>query len=170
MRTLIYVLITFAFSACTTVSEPPQILQITFISLEKGTVQNEIMDGNFSESFDEPGYILHFESNQEIWREGSNRNGFFGLDYFHCNSSNRYESGHSYSARDYVKINSSPHSKVIERRSNGSILYETQMFKTYDTPSSQPICAQVFVHDGNIKRKVWQPAIISNKMELKFPI
>lgn len=170
MRALIYVLIAFALSACATVPEPPQILQITFISLEKGTVQNAIIDGDFSESFDEPGYILHFESNQEIWREDSNRDGFFGLDYFHCNSSNRYEVGGTYSAREYIKINSSPHSKIIERRSNGSILYEAQMFKTYDTPGTQPICAQVFVHDGNIKRKVWQPAIISNKMDLKFPM
>ncbi len=171
MRALISFLIVFIFSACATVPEPPQIVQITFISLDKGTVQNAIIDGDFSESFDEPGYILQFESNQEIpWSQSTNKDGFIGLDYFHCNSKDRYEVGHTYSARDYIKINSSSYSKIIERRSNGSILYEVQMFKTHDTPGTQPICAQVFVLDGNNKSKDWQPAIISNKIDLKFPI
>ena len=171
MRALINALIVFILLACATVSEPPQIVQITFISLEKGTVQNAVIDGDFSEEFDEPGYILKFTSNQEIpWREHPESGGFIGLDYFHCHSSNRYEVGHTYSARDYIKINGTPFSKIIERRSNGSILYEAQMFETYNTPGTQPICAQVFAHDGNIKRKVWLPVIISNKIELKFPI
>ena len=89
--------------------------------MEPAIVEDWIVIGDYhAESFEVDGYKIGFKSAQKIApnKEGNSIN----LDYYECNSSQRYEEGHVYSARDYVRFANSS-AKLVEQKTDGSIVY-----------------------------------------------
>jgi hypothetical protein len=147
--------------ACATMAAAPEIATINLVSINKATVLDMIIMGEHSEVFDVPGYKIIFGSDREMTPKDS-----VWLDYYDCSSSERYEDGHALSARDYVKFHQS-WVKLIESKPGGSFTYEAQFIEGQNE-KNRDVCAKIFVFDGNIKRKVWQPVFISNEMKLDF--
>ena len=118
--------------------------------------------------FDAPGYKIVFESDREIAPQDnfSRDDVSVALNFYNCDSSERYEAGHAYSALDYVRIQQS-WADLIESKPDGSFIYEAQFIEGYDE-KNQNICSKIFVTDGNINRKIWQPIFVSNEMQLDF--
>jgi len=158
-------------SACASTPTPPEEAVIRAISIEKGIAQETIISGDYSRDFDVPGYRIVFESEREIAPVAKfpKQNPFVNLEYYDCGSSRRYKPEHAYSARDYVWFEYSS-ATVIEEKPNGSFLYEAQLTESAQSKGNETICAKIFVHDGNIRRKVWQPVFVSNEIKLRIPI
>ena len=153
--------------ACATMAAP-EIATINLVSINKATVIDAIVMGEHSEEFDAPGYKIVFESDREIAPQDnfSRDDVFVALHFYNCDSSERYEAGHAYSAFDYVIIQQS-WADLIESKPNGSFIYEAQFIEG-NNEKNQSICSKIFVTDGNINRKIWQPIFVSNEMKLDF--
>jgi len=166
MRLLLLSLASLMFTGCVTTPEPPVISKIEFLSMEPAIVKDWIVMGDYhAESYDVDGYKISFKSNQEI--APKNEGNFINLDYYECDSLERYEDGHVYSARDYMWFSNSM-AKIIERKLDGSVIYEAELTGEILQRKTPPFCARIFVHDGNLNRKVWQPTYISNQIQLEF--
>ncbi|MEP1230899.1 MAG: hypothetical protein ABJG88_09510 [Litorimonas sp.] len=153
-------------SSCATAAKPPVISKITFLSMKPAIVEDWIVMGNYhSESFEVEGYKIQFKSDQEIAPE--NEGNFINLDFYECNSLERYEDGHVYSAKDYTSFSNSQ-ATIIERKPDGTLVYEAQLMSERLQRVEPPICVKIFVLDGKINRKVWRPSYISNAIMLDF--
>lgn len=166
MRLVSLFLTGLLLNGCASTPKPPVISKIEFLSLEPAIVQDWIVMGDYhSESFDVDGYKIRFKSAQKIAPE--NKESYINLDYYECDSLQKYKEGHVYSARDYVRFSHSL-AKIVEQKTDGSILYEAQLIGELLQRVTLPICAKIFVHDGKINRKIWQPSYISNPIKLEF--
>lgn len=169
MRPYMIFLTAVLIGACATTAKSPEIVDITFLSMERSKITSYMVMGEYhSESFEETGYKIRFKSNRQIIMDLiPSGNSFLSLDIYECNSPARYEVNHEYSAREYISF-SRLTGKVIERQVEGPVIYEAEISEGTLRTAKQPICAQIFVN-GNTNRKVWRPAIISNKIELQVP-
>lgn len=155
-------------AACATTPNPPIIADIKFLSANKATVLDTIVSGDYSEDFEVLGYKIRFESNIEIAPKDTHPkiSPFGKLEYFECGSERRPAQDSHLAARQYVPIEQS-WLKILERN-NGTFIYEAQLIERY-TKNKNDLCAKVFVHDGNIRRKIWYPAFISNEILIHLP-
>lgn len=166
MQLKLFILTSLVLLGCTTASKPPVISKITFLSMKPAIVEDWIVMGDYhAESFEVEGYKIRFKSAQEIAPE--NEGNFINLDFYECDSSERYEGGNVYSARDYKSFSNSQ-AIIIERKSDGSLVYEAELTSERLQREEPPICAKIFVLDDKINRKIWQPSYISNAIKLEF--
>ena len=166
MNLKLFILTSLVLLGCTTAPKPPVISKITFLSMKPAIVEDWIVMGDYhAESFEVEGYKIQFKSAQEIAPE--NEGNFINLDFYECDSSERYEDGNVYSARDYKSFSNSQ-AIIIERKADGSLVYEAQLMSERLERVEPPICAKIFVLDGKINRKIWQPSYISNAIKLEF--
>jgi len=166
----LYLFAAAGVSACASTPNPPEVVTIQFLSIEKGIVQETIIGTNFSQDYDVPGYKIKFESDQEIAPKAKfpKQNPFVSLEYYDCESAQRYAQGHAHSARDYVMFEHSP-ATFIEAKPNGKFLYEAQLIEGGRSKDKENICAKIFVFDGNSRRKVWRPIFVSNEIKFSIP-
>jgi len=161
--------IALLLAACTTTPSPPIIADIKFLSANKATVLDTIVSGDYSEDFEVPGYKIRFESNVEIAPKDTHPkiSPFSKLEYYECGSERRPAQDSHLAARNYMPIE---HSwlKALEKKNNGTVIYQAQLIERY-TKQKRDICAKIFVHDSNVRRKIWYPAFISNEIRINLP-
>jgi len=165
MRHLFLLLASLLLTACVTSPKPPVRSNITFLSMEPAKVDQWIIMGDHDETYQVDGYKIRFKSEGKI--APSHTGDFRNLDFYECNASQIYDEGDGHSAKDYVSFSSS-FAELIDQKVDGSFIYEAQLAEEYLQQVTAPICAIIFVHDGNINRKIWRPNYISNPIELKF--
>jgi len=170
MRSLTYLLTTFLLTACLTTPPLPEAVQITFISMEKVTLQGLIIgSGNHSVAYEEPGYKIGFISDRKIQSDVfSDEAGSTNLALYPCGSKIRPDNILDFSYGKNITI-STPRGKFVKDLSGGGFLYEAELARTNIDRQTALICGRVYFNIEDKNQKVEKALIISNEMELLSP-
>ena len=173
MRISFAIFMAFFSTACASVTKPAETIQISFVSAETAILEGWIISGEYSENFDQAGYKIQLKTDREITLKGKYVSVSF--DFFQCDSRAAdipyvfyRPSRHPFADRDY-RFTSSSNTTILKKQSDGSVLYEVELFGDSPLLKTPPICARLWVHDGNANRKIWHPRFVSNKVIVDLP-